>query len=77
MYIYLKKNKKYSYNLLIINSKFKIIKKVGCLSFNSKLNKFILIVKHVLDLLLCLKYGIYINKKSYINANLIINYLVL
>lgn len=73
-YLILKKNFNLycSYNLLIVNSKKKFLKKLGVISFNNKLNKFILLI-NLFEFFWYLIYGIYISNQFKIYINKLIN----
>lgn len=51
---------KYSYNVILFNSKKRVLKKLGTFSFNKQLNLFILNI-NFFELFLLFKKGIYFN----------------
>lgn len=59
-----KYNLKYSYNLILFNSKKRVLKKIGTFSFNKQLNTFVLNVDFF-QLFLLFKKGVYFNLYFY------------
>jgi len=73
-YIILKKNKNYlySYNLILVNSQKRFLKKLGVISFNKKLQKFIFLID-LFHFFYLLKNGVYISIQFKIILNKLIN----
>lgn len=59
-----KYNLKYSYNLILFNSKKRVLKKIGTFSFNKQLNIFVLNIDFF-QLFLLFKKGVYFNVYFY------------
>jgi hypothetical protein len=74
-YLTLKKNfnYKFSYILVLMNSKRRILRKIGTFAFNKSLNCFVLIINFI-QLLFLFKNGIFFSKNFYRFLYFYINY---
>lgn len=74
-YLILKKRKffEYSYNFILLNSRRKFLKKLGVISYNIKLKKFIFNI-NFFEFCIFLKNGFYISNQFKIFLNILINH---
>lgn len=78
LYLILKKNcnYKYSYNVVVMNEKRLILKKIGIFAFNAKLGLFVLTIDMML-LFTLYKQGVFISPKVYKILYMYINRFIL
>ena len=74
-YLILKKKKffLYSYNVILVNSQQKFLKKIGVISYNIKLKKFIFNI-NFFEFFIFLQKGFYISNQFKIFLNILVNH---